>query len=89
MIFGTYREDVGEVSQLEVDTSIAMQDFFLAFLKNPSTVQSTEGWPLFDPTAPNGGSLLEFGKDSAVQKITGNYVDGGCYNSSIPFLIWG
>lgn len=88
MIFGTYREDVGEVPELEVKTSETMQDHILAFLKNPSTVNVTVGWPAFDADSPGGGQILEFGKGTPVRKVTGDWLDGGCYNSSIPFRIW-
>ncbi|KAL4896935.1 Alpha/Beta hydrolase protein [Aspergillus ambiguus] len=89
MIFGTYSENVGQIPQLEVDTSASMQDYILAFLKDPSTVHLTAGWPLFDPNAPNGGLIVEFGKDTAVRNITGNYLDGACYNSSSPIRLSG
>lgn len=44
MIFGTYELDVGDIPQLEVDTSATMQDYILAFLKDASTVDTTVGW---------------------------------------------
>ncbi|CAI7595607.1 unnamed protein product [Penicillium glandicola] len=92
MIFGTYMKDrggSGEIPQLEVETSAAMQDFILAFLKDPTTVSATVGWPKFDPDQANGGLIVEFGNGVAAQNVTGNYLDGGCYNSSIPFRING
>ncbi|KAJ5453820.1 uncharacterized protein N7458_004776 [Penicillium daleae] len=87
MIFGTYDKNVGEISQLEVDTSNAMQDYLLAFIKNPSTISQMVGWPLFDPTEPDGGLIIEFGKDVPAKNISGRYVDGGCYHPSIPFRV--
>ena len=89
LIFGTYQEDVGEISQLEVKTSETMQDHLLAFLKDPSTVNVTVGWPAFDADSPGGGKILEFGKGTPVRMVTGDWLDGGCYNPSIPFRIWG
>ena len=89
MIFGTYMLDVGNITQLEVDTSETMQDFFLAYLKDSSTISSTVGWPAFNASAPNGGYILDFGNGTTVQNVTGNWLDGGCYNSSIPFRIDG
>ncbi|KAF3403509.1 Acetylcholinesterase [Penicillium rolfsii] len=89
MIFGTYVKNVGEISQLELETANAMQDYLLAFIKDPSTVSQTVGWPLFDPTRPEGGLVIEFGKDVPARNITGQYLDGGCYNSSIPFRVDG
>lgn len=89
MIFGTYQEDVGVIPQLEVDTSATMQDYILAFLKDPATLNVTVGWSAFDADAPNGGTILEFGNGTTVQNITGDYLDGVCYNSSIPARTWG
>lgn len=89
MVFGTYTKSVGEISQLEIDTSNAMQDYLLAFIKDPSTVSQTVGWSLFDPTGPDGGLIIEFGKDVPARNTTGRYLDGGCYDPSIPFQVDG
>lgn len=89
MIFGSYADAAGEITQLEVETSEKMQDFILAFLKNSSSLPTTLGWVPFDASDPDGGLIVEFGHNLPVQNITGDYVDGGCYNSSIPFPIWG
>lgn len=89
MIFGTYQEDVGVIPQLEVDTSATMQDYILAFLKDSATVNVTVGWTAFDADAPNNGTILEFGNGTAVQNITGDYLDGSCFNASVPARIWG
>ncbi|KAJ5666820.1 hypothetical protein N7462_011229 [Penicillium macrosclerotiorum] len=89
MIFGTYMLDVGNITQLEIDTSETMQDFILAFLKDSSAVNSTVGWPVFDPDAVNGGLVIEFGNGTAVRNITADWLDAGCYNSSVPFRING
>lgn len=85
MIFGTYAKDVGTISQLEIETSEAMQDHLLAFIKDPATVGSVAGWPLFDPTSTDGGLILEFGNGVAVKNVTGAYVEGACWNSSAAF----
>ncbi|KAJ5925762.1 hypothetical protein N7454_007272 [Penicillium verhagenii] len=87
MIFGTYMTDSGDISQLEVMTSETMQDYILAFLKDPSTVGSTVGWPPFNANAPHGGLILEFGNHTSVKNITGEFLEAGCWNSSIPFPI--
>ena len=90
MIFGSYRLDVGEVPELEVQTSAVMQDHILAFLKNSSTVTEAVGWPLFEPNDTDRGLILEFGwNDTTVRTITGDYLDGGCWNSSQYFPIHG
>ncbi|XHG03598.1 hypothetical protein AWENTII_006899 [Aspergillus wentii] len=87
MIFGTYGLDVGGITQLEVDTSATMQDFLLAFLKDPATLNTTVRWKAFDPYGVDGGYVLEFGNGTAVKNVTGNWLDAGCYNSSIAFRI--
>ncbi|KAJ5731951.1 alpha/beta-hydrolase [Penicillium malachiteum] len=89
MIFGTYMLDIGEISQLEIDTSETMQDVFLSFLKNSSSLSTTEHWPAFNASAPHGGSILEFGNGTTRRLVTGDWIDAGCYNSSVPFRIWG
>ncbi|KAL4803121.1 carboxylesterase, type B [Aspergillus unguis] len=88
MIFGTYSKDVGEIPQLEVDTSAAIQDLFLDFLKEPKSLPSN-GWPVYDPTAANKGLVLELGKEKALRNITGEYLDGVCYNSRLPVRLSG
>ncbi|KAJ6024495.1 hypothetical protein N7540_005292 [Penicillium herquei] len=88
MIFGTYMTEKGEITDLEVATSETMQDHFLAFLKDPWTVSSTVGWPAFNASAPDGGLILEFGNQSTVKNITGDFLEAGCWNSSISFRIY-
>ena len=89
MIFGTYMLDVGNVSQLEVDTSETMQDIFLDFLKNTSTFSQAANWPAFNASKPNGGDIMEFGNGTTRKIVAGDWLDAGCYNSSIPFRIDG
>ncbi|KAJ5873440.1 uncharacterized protein N7473_013313 [Penicillium subrubescens] len=89
LIFGTYMKNVGEISELEIETSNTMQDYLLAFIKDSSTVSQTIGWPLFDPTGPDGGLIIEFGKYVPARNITGRYLDGGCFDPSIPFRVDG
>lgn len=89
MIFGTYMLDVGEISELEVTTSRTMQDYLLAFLKDPATVSTAVGWPAFNASAPSGGLILEFGNTTAVRNVTGDFLEAGCWDSSAPFRIFG
>lgn len=89
MIFGTYRTDAGPISQLEIDTSATMQDFLLAYLKDVSTLTETVGWPAFNANASDGGTILLFGNQTAVRNATGDWIDGGCYNSSVSMVIDG
>ncbi|KAK2761279.1 hypothetical protein FQN54_001801 [Arachnomyces sp. PD_36] len=81
MLFGTYNDGVKPSTQpLEARTSEAMQDLVLAFMKDPYNGPPAMGWPQFDPTGPNGGTMLMFGADGkAVQKVTGDEVEGACY----------
>lgn len=88
MIFGTYMTDAGNISALEVATSRTMQDFILAFIKDPSTVSSTVGWPAFNASAPSGGLILEFGNGTSVRNITGDFLEAGCWDSAVPFRIY-
>ncbi|KAJ5278774.1 hypothetical protein N7478_004146 [Penicillium angulare] len=88
MIFGTYMTDAGEISELEIQTSETMQDYILAFLKDSSRVSSSVGWPVFHASEPNGGLILEFGNQTTVRNITGDFLEAGCWNSSITFPIY-
>ncbi|PYH46235.1 alpha/beta-hydrolase [Aspergillus saccharolyticus JOP 1030-1] len=90
MIFGTYMKQVGEIPDLEVRTSEAMQDHFLAFLKDANSVAETVGWVPFDADAVDGGSILEFGKGSTVRNVTGNWLDEACKTGDLDDVrIWG
>jgi carboxylesterase type B len=82
MLFGKYQDYVGLGGQgrtaLEIATSNVMQDFVLAFMKDPVHGPPNMGWPTF----ANGG-MLRFGADGkAVQNVSINAVDGVCYNQS-------
>jgi hypothetical protein len=88
MIFGTYFLDLGEIPQLEVKTSLKMQDYILAFIKDPNSLPGL-GWPAFDSEEAKGGTIIQFGKDVAVKNVTGDYLDAVCYNASETARIWG
>ncbi|KAH7110946.1 Alpha/Beta hydrolase protein [Dactylonectria macrodidyma] len=89
MIFGTYVKMVGDIPQAEIDTSAAMQDYFLAFLKGGANVTSSVGWPAFQWKEKNGGYIVEFGRNgSLARNITGDYLDASCCNMAIPFPIF-
>jgi hypothetical protein len=86
MIFGTYVKMVGDIPQAEIDTSAAMQDYFVAFLKEGASVTSSVGWPVFQYQGKSNGSIIEFGaRGSLARNITGDYLDASCYNASVPF----
>ena len=79
MMFGTYGIRAGASSQLEIDTSAAMQDHVLAFIKDPANGPKSVGWMSYDHR-DNGGQMLMFGADGkAVQKVNGTAVEGVCY----------
>ncbi|RSL67370.1 hypothetical protein CEP53_003016 [Fusarium sp. AF-6] len=89
MIFGTYVKMVGDIPQAEIETSTAMQDFFLAFLKDSANMKNSVGWPEFQSKGKDGGLILEFGRDgSPTRNITGDYLDASCYNTTVPFPIF-
>jgi carboxylesterase type B len=76
MAFGTYGEGA---TPLEVQTSTSMQDYFLAFARDPMHGLEKLGWVGFDPTSTDGGRILRFGSDGkAVQTVSGNSVEGVC-----------
>lgn len=88
MIFGTYMTDAGAISELEVETSRVMQDYLLAFLKDAATIGSVVGWPAFEADALGGGVIVEFGNRTAVRNVTGDFVEAGCWDSTMPFPIY-
>lgn len=81
MFFGTHENGAGPLSTpLETETSAAMQDFLLAFARDPENGPPESGWPQFDPSAGDGGSMLRFGADGkTVQTASGNDVEGVCF----------
>jgi hypothetical protein len=89
MIFGTYVKMVGDIPQAEIDTSAAIQDYFVAFLKEGANMTSSVGWPVFQHQGKNNGSIIEFGtRGSPPRNITGDYLDASCYDPSVPFPIF-
>lgn len=80
MLFGTYDNGEGPVKeQLEATTSEKMQDLLLAFVRDPTNGPPKAGWPQFNTSAANGGTLLRFGADGkAVQSVNANDVQAVC-----------
>ncbi|KAF2678234.1 alpha/beta-hydrolase [Lentithecium fluviatile CBS 122367] len=77
LIFGTYGvvKDLGNTTELEVETSWAMQDHILAFTKDPYHGPQEIGW---NPMS-EGGKLVRFGAGGkAVQYVDAIEVDGVC-----------
>lgn len=83
MLFGTYDNGEGPVKEkLEATTSEKMQDLLLAFVRDPTNGPPQGGWPQFNTSAPNGGTLLRFGADGkAVQSVNANDVQAVCTGS--------
>ncbi|KAF3019844.1 hypothetical protein E8E14_013329 [Neopestalotiopsis sp. 37M] len=81
--FGTYRllDHVANTTELKIETSESMQDYFLAFVGDPyNGPQEVFDWLPMVPGDSDGGDLLRFGADGkAVQHIHGVEVDGVCY----------
>lgn len=80
--FGTYHlmDFIAPSTELEIEVSEAMQDYFLSFVKDPyNGPQRDYGWEPMVTSEPNGGTLLRFGAGGkAVQYIDGMEVDGVC-----------
>lgn len=86
MLFGSWGIAPGEVSELEVQTSEAMQDLLIAFIKDPANGLSDNGWPVFDTSAEEGGTVARFGADGEVlQYVSGNNasMEGACYEAGV------
>ena len=79
MVFGTYHITPGVAPPIEVQASERMQDWFLAFVKDPSSL-AQQGWPKYDISGVGGGKLAQFGADgTVVQLVNGSSVEGACY----------
>lgn len=80
MFFGTHDNGAGPLSTpLEVETSEVMQDYLLSFMKDPHNGPPSMGWPAFDPTAADGGTMLRFGAGGKpAQNVSGDSVEGVC-----------
>jgi len=79
MLFGTYLIAPGEISDLEVQTSERMQDYFLDFVQDPDSLPGNS-WPEYDVTQTGGGKVAQFGADGqVVQFVDGDTVEGACH----------
>lgn len=81
MLFGTYADDVRPVVEpLERETSETMEDFLLAFMIDPYNGPQAIGWPVFNTSQDNGGTMLRFGADGkAAQNVSANSVQAVCF----------
>lgn len=81
MIFGTYEvvKGLGKATQLQIETSRAMQDHVLRFVKDPYRGPQKLGWKPLHAGAQRGGKVLRFGANGkALQYIDIVEVDGVC-----------
>lgn len=81
MVFGTYDlvKDIGEVPNVEIETSLAMQEHILAFIKDPWHGPEELGWGSVNADNYQGEKLVRFGAGGkAVQYIDSVEVDGVC-----------
>ena len=79
MIFGTYLITPGQISELEIETSERMQDYFLDFVQDPNSLPEN-GWPEYLINQTGGGKLAQFGAEGrVVQFVDGNTVEGACH----------
>ncbi|KUJ12216.1 carboxylesterase, type B [Mollisia scopiformis] len=79
MLFGTYKITPGVITDLEIHTSEQMQDHFLDFVADPTSLPQT-GWPEYQTSASGGGQIAQFGADGqVVQYVSGDSVEGACH----------
>ena len=82
MFFGTYGYNALQTNStptaLERTTSEVMQDYLLAFMREPYTGLQEKGWAAFS----NGSAVLRFGADGiSVQNVSSTSIDGACYGN--------
>jgi hypothetical protein len=88
MLFGSYGIAPGEISNVERQTSEKMQNFFLAFVEDPSSLPAS-GWPEFDVSMDGGGQLLQFGADeTVVTTLEGDVVEGICHINGATYDLY-
>lgn len=79
MFFGTYSIAPGEITDFERETSAKMQDLFVNFVRDPTSLPAA-GWPAYVTSAKDGGQIARFGTgNKPVQYVSGETVEGACY----------
>ncbi|KAI7601024.1 acetylcholinesterase [Hortaea werneckii] len=83
MLFGSYAVGQGPPKEeLEGETSRVMEDYLLAFIKDPYNGPPSMGWVPFNTSAENQGTMLRFGADGkAVQNVSASDVEAVCSGS--------
>lgn len=85
MLFGSYGIAPGVITDLEVQTSERMQDYFLDFVSDPSSLPQND-WLEYQVNQTGGGKLAQFGADGqVVQFVDGHSVEGACH---IPGVVY-
>lgn len=77
LIFGSHEDLSPPSPQIQYDVSHKMQDYWLAFIKDPHDGPRHAGWPLYAPS----GSLLHIAPhdtDRAVELNLASSVDNAC-----------
>ncbi|KAK4444124.1 acetylcholinesterase [Podospora aff. communis PSN243] len=83
LVFGTHSLYRGNSTQLEYETSYAMQDAWLAFVATAGKKPSIEGWDAWD--AVDGGRVVEFGNGVAARLIDTTQMEVECSTLPSPF----
>jgi hypothetical protein len=77
----TYLIATGEITDLEVQTSERMQDYFLDFVEDPESLPGMDGLNMMS-LRPRG-KLAQFGADGQVVQ----FVDGDTVEALVIFLM--
>lgn len=78
---GTHQDFPGTSTSFEYGVSESMQDYVLAFMRDPEN-----GVEKIGLQKAQGGEMLRFGADGlVVQSVSEAVVDASCYNSSVPY----
>jgi len=85
MFFGTYLIAPGEIPEVEVEVSEAMQDLLFEFVRDPASLPE-KGWPEYGTGAEGGGRIARFGAGGrAFQVVDGDVVDGACHSQGAVY----
>ena len=76
LVFGTHPLYRGNSTQLEYETSYAMQDAWLAFVATAGEKPSIKGWDAWNEV--DGGRVVEFGNGVPARLIDTAEMDRGC-----------
>lgn len=77
LVFGTYAEFRGEGTELEGDTSVAMQDSWVEFARDPEAGLRGVGWRVYDVLGERH-VVREFGDGVSVKDVSVAGTEGRC-----------